>query len=163
MARTKERNMAKTPTVCSITMFRRGLINRTPRYTPTSSLLPLRRQRVGGLVEPFRQGNGFPEQLRDALDGSAEGCRRVAHARQRLLHAWPKLSWGALELCNLQQRGLVVERVLTVQGEQGLHQFVHGARQAGGGPVGVGPGGDLGGELREGEFGHEEVVLDHGP
>ena len=53
------------------------------------------------MVQPIRQFNAFPEKLRYGVDGSDEFGRSGAQARQRLLHAWPELSGGALELCNL--------------------------------------------------------------
>ena len=83
--------------------------------------------------------------------------------RQRLPHARPELSRGALEFCDLREDCFVVDGILTVQGKQGLRQFVHGPRQAGGGPVGIGTSRHLGRECGECEFGHEEIVLHHGP
>src|SRR5262249_26117755 len=119
-------------------------------------------QRKAWLVELIRQRNGLLEKLRDALDGSAEFRRSVAQVRQRLLHARPELSWGALELCNLRQGRLVVDRLLTVQSEQDQHQLVHSPRQASGCPVSICTSRELARERSESEFGLPEVVLHDG-
>ena len=67
-----------------------------------------------GLVKPIRQLNSFPVQLPDALDGSNESRRRSAHVNERILNPKGELWRGMLKLCDLRERGLVIDRILRV-------------------------------------------------
>jgi hypothetical protein len=81
-------------------------------------------QDVAGLVQPVRQLDGLAEELADALDCGAKLRDRGAETREGVIDPRAEISRRALELRDLGQRGLVVDRIRPVQREEDQHQMV---------------------------------------